>query len=75
MKVFLDDTREPPPGWILVPWPDEEIALLRTDAAEELSLDHDLSDDARGTGYDVLVWIEETVVARGFVPCLIRTAT
>lgn len=32
------------------------------------SLDHDLGDDERGTGYDVLLWIEEAVRLRGFVP-------
>jgi hypothetical protein len=30
---------------------------------QELSLDHDLGDDARGTGYDVILWIEEAVVS------------
>lgn len=34
----------------------------------ELSLDHDLGDGACGTGYDVIVWIEEAVALRGFVP-------
>jgi hypothetical protein len=27
----------------------------------------DLGDDAHGTGYDVIVWIEEAVTLRGFV--------
>jgi hypothetical protein len=35
---------------------------------DELSLDHDLGDDAVGTGYDVLLWLEEAVAVRGFVP-------
>ena len=35
---------------------------------KEVSLDHDLGDDARGTGYDVLLWIEEAVATHGFVP-------
>lgn len=66
MKVYLDDERTPPDGWYLVRWPDEAIALLETSAVTHLSLDHDLGDDARGTGYDVLLWIEEAVVTRGF---------
>jgi hypothetical protein len=33
-----------------------------------LNTDHDLGDDARGTGYDVVLWIEEAVMTRGFVP-------
>ena len=47
-------------------WPDEAIALLESGAVEELSLDHDLGDDERGTGYDVVLWIEEAVALRGF---------
>jgi hypothetical protein len=68
MKVFLDDERPAPPGWRLVRWPEEAIELLRTGAVTELSLDHDLGDDARGTGYDVIVWIEVAVATRGFAP-------
>jgi len=68
MKVFLDDERPTPPGWTAVRWPQEAIALLKTGQVIELSLDHDLGDDSRGTGYDVLTWIEEAVVTRGFAP-------
>lgn len=35
---------------------------------QELSLDHDHGDDERGTGYDVVLWIEEAVMTRGFKP-------
>jgi len=31
-------------------------------------LDHDLGDDAHGTGYDVILWIEQTVATEGFIP-------
>lgn len=68
MRVFLDDERATPDGWIRVYWPSEAIALLETGQVEELSLDHDLGDDERGTGYDVVLWIEEAVVLRGFKP-------
>ncbi|PLZ00063.1 hypothetical protein CY652_22995 [Burkholderia sp. WAC0059] len=68
MRVFLDDERPEPAGWIRARWPDEVIALLETGRVTEISLDHDLSDDSRGTGYDVIVWIEEAVALRGFVP-------
>lgn len=68
MKVFLDDERVTPPGWTRVYWPDEAIALLVTGEVEEISLDHDLGDDDRGTGYDVVLWIEEAVALRRFVP-------
>jgi hypothetical protein len=72
MKVYLDDLRATPVGWVRAYWPTEVISLLETGAIEELSLDHDLGDDARGTGYDVILWIEEAVALRGFAPpCIV----
>lgn len=68
MKVFLDDERATPEGWLRVYWPDEAIALLQTGQVTDISLDHDLGDDARGTGYDVVLWVEEALQLRGFVP-------
>ena len=72
MKVWLDDRREPPPGWVWVTTPAETIALLEAGEVDELSLDHDLGlwdDNGRElTGYDVLAWIEEQVVLHGFRP-------
>jgi hypothetical protein len=66
VKVFLDDERETPDGWVRAYWPLEVIALLESGAVEEVSLDHDLGDDDRGTGYDVILWIEEAVALREF---------
>jgi len=71
VRVFLDDERATPEGWVRVYWPDEAIALLETGTVTEISLDHDLGDDARGTGYDVVLWIEEAVALRGFRPPVI----
>lgn len=68
MKVFLDDERMTPKGWVRVYWPDEAITLLETNNVVEVSLDHDLGDDVRGTGYDVLLWIEEAVALGDFEP-------
>ncbi len=68
MKVFLDDERVTPDGWTRVYWPDEAIRLLESGGVEEISLDHDLGDDDRGTGYDIVLWIEEAVALRGFRP-------
>ncbi|MFN3194273.1 MAG: cyclic-phosphate processing receiver domain-containing protein [Aureliella sp.] len=72
MKVYLDDERETPVGWTRVYWPDEAIELLKTGQVIEISLDHDLGDDERGTGYDVVKWIEEQVVTNSFIPPVIR---
>ncbi len=68
LRVYLDDERPTPAGWTRVYWPQEAIALLRTGRVAQISLDHDLGDDARGTGYDVIAWIEHAVIAEGFRP-------
>ncbi len=68
MRIYLDDERPTPAGWVRVYWPDEAIALLETGKVDEISLDHDLGDDARGTGHDVVLWVEEAVALRGFRP-------
>ncbi|WP_025137686.1 cyclic-phosphate processing receiver domain-containing protein [Achromobacter sp. DH1f] len=72
MKVFLDDVRVTPDGWVRTFWPEEVIALLKTGEVTELSLDHDLGDDEHGTGYTVLLWLEEQVAVHGMTPPAIR---
>ena len=67
LRVYLDDERVPPKGWVLVRWPAEAISLLETGRVVGLSVDHDLGDDER-TGYHVLTWLEEAVATLGFVP-------
>jgi hypothetical protein len=68
MKVYLDDTRPAPPGWRAARWPDEVVLLIDAGGVTHVSLDHDLGDDERATGYDVLRWLEEAVATRGLVP-------
>jgi hypothetical protein len=66
IRVFLDDERSTPDGWVRVYWPEEAIALLVGGGVAEISLDHDLGDDSRGTGYDVVAWIEQAVATGEF---------
>lgn len=61
IKIYLDDERQTPEGWTRCFWPQEVIELLKNNKVSHVSLDHDLGDDQRGTGYDVLKWIEEEV--------------
>lgn len=68
MKVYLDDERPAPPGWQQVRWPEDAIRMLETGDVTHISLDHDLGDDDRGTGYDVVLWIEKAVATRAFKP-------
>lgn len=72
MKVYLDDDRQAPEGWVQVFWPEEAIELLKMGVVTELILDHDLGDDDHGTGYDVLLWIEKAVYTEDFVPPKIK---
>lgn len=68
MRIFLDDERPTPEGWVRAYWPHEVIALLKAGGVTEVSLDHDLGDDKKGTGYDVILWLEEAVAVRAFKP-------
>ena len=68
MKVYLDDERPTPDGWHTCRWPEEDIELLKAGGVTHLSLDHDLGDDNHGTGYDVVLWIEEQVATTNFRP-------
>jgi hypothetical protein len=61
MNIFLDDRQEAPKGWVRCFWPEEVITLLKQGVVEKLSLDYNLGDSVKGTGYEVLVWLEDAV--------------
>jgi len=67
MKIFLDDVRTTPDGWVRCYYPKEVITLLKNHRVTEISLDHDLGYTTE-TGYDVLLWIEEQVVLNSYKP-------
>lgn len=79
MKVYLDDERVAPEGWIQTKSAQETIDAISRGGVIELSLDHDLGDPkVVGTGYDVLTWLEEQVALIGdahFVPQVINIHT
>jgi hypothetical protein len=64
MKLYLDDQRPTPPGWVLARTADDAIDLLRQGGVTELSLDYDLGDPHFGTGLDVLDWLERALEER-----------
>ena len=73
MKVYLDDLREAPDGWVRVKTAHDSIELLKSLKVEEISLDHDLGDEKiNGSGYDVLLWIEEKVYTENLKPPKIK---
>ena len=67
MKLYLDDMRIAPDGWILASNPGEAIVYLQSGNVEIISLDHDLGENC-GNGKDVLNWIMDRVINNGFVP-------
>jgi hypothetical protein len=73
MKIYLDDVRPAPKGWILVKTASEMINYLETSNVVEISLDHDLGIEE--TGYDVLLYIEKKVVLEGYKAPLIHIHT
>lgn len=68
MKVYLDDVREAPEGWVRAYNLSDAIGYLKSGKVTEMSLDHDLGDDSAGSGYDVLTWIEQAVAIYDFRP-------
>jgi hypothetical protein len=72
MKIFLDDIRIEPEDWVRVKTAQEAIDLLRSNKVSEISLDHDLGDDKNGTGYDVILWIEQEVYQNNYIPPIIK---
>lgn len=66
MKLYLDDERPTPEGWVRAYTAPEAIALLQTGQVTHLSLDHDLGPKEAGTGYDVCLWVEKQVWERAF---------
>ena len=68
MKVYLDDVREAPDGWFRTLTAAATIRILEGGRVTHLSLDHDLGPEENGTGYDVLLWLEDQVYTQGFTP-------
>lgn len=69
MKIYLDDIRPHPDGWVRTYTASETIELLANNIVSDISLDHDLGDENVincGNGYDVLLYIEEKV-ANGII--------
>lgn len=48
MKLFIDDLREPWPGWTLARTITQAIRILELFAVEEVSLDHDIQQTVFG---------------------------
>jgi hypothetical protein len=66
MKVWLDDIRIPPDGWIWAKNADEFSVLLFTRYISEISFDHDIASFTdtgdEVTGYTCLCWVEKMIM-------------
>ena len=77
MKIFLDDERGRPPGWILAENVTdlEKCIFLLGDEVEEISLDNDLGEDEE-EGKDFLKRMEEFIhFNNNYVPPIIHIHT
>jgi len=75
LLIWLDDERTEPARWVRARTAAEAIEFLRSGRVHAMSLDHDLGEDAAGTGYDVLTWIERETATARFTPPELRIHT
>jgi hypothetical protein len=62
IQLWLDDLRPPPDGWVWARTAPEAIEILLKGNVGQMSLDHDLGEEAGvGCGNDVVVWLENEV--------------
>lgn len=63
MRLYLDDVRPTPEGFDLRAWTAKEaIKFIDQGGITFISFDHDLGEEANGTGYDVAKFIEMRAV-------------
>lgn len=69
VKLWLDDLREAPEGWLRAQTRDEAIAILKNNYVEFASLDYDIRWDPGGDGCDwentrtgmaIVIWMWKT---------------
>jgi hypothetical protein len=67
-KIWLDDTRVAPEGWVHVKTASDCIFALSEGYTDQVSLDYNLgTDEKAGTGYDVLLWMTSAIRNNGYV--------
>lgn len=71
VKLWIDDERLPPDefeAWCTNASDAKKFLISHWPQIEVISFDHDLGDDERGTGYDVIKFMEEQVHKHGWIP-------
>lgn len=64
--LYVDDIREPPPGWVVARSVNEAISFLLTGLVVEASLDHDMgwdefSEEEYPNGLSLVKWMVDNV--------------
>jgi hypothetical protein len=67
MKIWLDDWRDPPEGWIWTKTVEETISILENHYVDEISLDNDLGLDLQ-EGRKVVDYLEERLALKQVLP-------
>jgi hypothetical protein len=67
MKIWLDDVRPAPSGWIHIETVEELIPFFEKNykKVSYMSLDHDLGDNIM-SGYDFITWLEQRIFTGKF---------
>jgi hypothetical protein len=60
VKLWLDDTRPSPKGWLWVKTAPEAIEKLKSNQVTNISLDYVLGPMSAGNGYDVAKYIKDS---------------
>jgi len=69
MRLWLDDVRPAPRGWVWVKTVDEMVRRLRRGGVTEVSLDHDLDyTDPGRNGTEVAVWLYRAAIEGQEIP-------
>lgn len=76
MRVWLDDVRAAPPGWVRTYTVDQTLQFLRTGQVVELSLDYDLdATDGLRKGIEVIAWLERKMAEGRINPPVVHIHT
>lgn len=60
MKLWIDDIRPAPEGWVWAKTAVNAIAIISAGQVEEISFDHDLGENV-ASGYAVASWLERMI--------------
>ena len=69
MKIFYDEKKDSPDGWIGIKNPKDVINNLKRGLVKYLSIG---DDDEKSSDF-ILLWIEEAIINFGFKPPFIKT--